>query len=72
MLLAKNPHVVRRISVELARAGVTSATEPGDVTFDDIQEMAYINNVLKEVLRVLPPVGAGFPQSSEHHRDRGQ
>ncbi len=53
-LLAQNPAVLAtaRAEQEPVRA------EP--LTFEMLKQMSYLDRILKEVLRVIPPVGGGF------------
>ena len=55
MHLGRNPRVLEKIRQEI---------EPEDlddvITLRDIERYKYVNDVVKEVLRVTPPVGAGY------------
>lgn len=58
MQLGQNPDVVRKITDELGEHGLLD--DSIEVTFDTLKSLKYVSNVVKEVLRLLPPVGAGF------------
>jgi retinoid hydroxylase len=52
LLLAQHPLVLERARAEQMALGPLS--------FDLLKQMPYLDQILKEVLRVLPPVGGGF------------
>lgn len=55
MVLAQHPDVLAKARAE------QDAIQPGDrLTMDDIKRMTYLDQVLKEVERLYPPVPAGF------------
>ncbi|ESO95169.1 hypothetical protein LOTGIDRAFT_189041 [Lottia gigantea] len=56
--LAKNKSVVDKIAGELLEYGLDEDTKK--ITLDDINKLTYVSNVVKETLRISPPVGAGF------------
>ena len=64
-LLAKHPAVIQRVCAELSRAGISGNTAPGDLSFEEVQNLRYTSDVAKEVLRLMPPVGAGFRKASK-------
>jgi cytochrome P450 len=55
MLLAQNPQVLEDARAEQQHLGFA---EP--LTFENLKQMNYLEQVLKEVLRFIPPVGGGF------------
>jgi len=54
-LLAKHPEVLARLRTEQAQFALN---EP--LTMEYLKEMTYLEQVIKEVMRVLPPVAGGF------------
>ncbi len=54
LLLAQHPQVLTAASAEQDRF----RDEP--LTFETLKQMTYLDRLLKEVLRVIPPVGGGF------------
>lgn len=60
MLLAQNPDVLAR-----ARAEQDALQISGSITMEHIRQMPYLDQILKEVERMWPPVPAGFRQVSE-------
>ncbi|XP_041370126.1 cytochrome P450 26A1-like [Gigantopelta aegis] len=59
--LAKNQHVVDRILEELGEHGLEGDEDEGEsLTYEAIGKLKYLSHVVKEVLRVSPPIGAGF------------
>ena len=54
LLLAQHPNVL-----ETARAE-QQQFRAKPLTFDTLKQMTYLDRILKEVLRVIPPVGGGF------------
>nr|KAG5700960.1 hypothetical protein BaRGS_034245 [Batillaria attramentaria] len=57
--LAKNPPVVQRILEELEEHGLLDG-DADDLTYDILSKLTYAGHVVKEVLRLAPPIGAGF------------
>jgi retinoid hydroxylase len=55
LLLAQHPQVMARARDEQKQF---SRSQP--LTLDELKQMTYLDAVLKEVLRLLPPVGGGF------------
>lgn len=53
--LAKHPDVLER-----ARAEVRQIVPDGSLTLEHLKQMTYLEMVLKEVLRLVAPVGGGF------------
>ena len=61
--LALHPEVVDTIRKELAQNQYSCCN--GNA-FTDLLNLTYVNDVVKEVLRVSPPVAGGFRQTKEH------
>jgi retinoid hydroxylase len=55
MALAQNPEVL-----QLARSEQQGIAQEGTLSLEQIKGMTYLNQVLQEVERLYPPVGAGF------------
>lgn len=55
LLLAQHPEVFAAVRAEQQQL---SREQP--LTLEQLKQMTYLEQVLKEVLRVLPPVGGGF------------
>ncbi|GET43130.1 cytochrome P450 [Microseira wollei] len=55
LCLAQHPEVLA-----LARAEVLQVAPDGCLTAENLRQMTYLEMVLKEVLRLVPPVGGGF------------
>jgi retinoid hydroxylase len=55
MLLPQHPHVSEKLKVEQASLNLSE-----NLTMDDVRRMTYLEQVLKEVERLYPPVPAGF------------
>ncbi len=55
LLVAQHPQVMARAREEQL---LFPRSQP--LTLDDLKQMTYLDAVLKEVLRLLPPVGGGF------------
>ncbi|CAC5366137.1 CYP26A [Mytilus coruscus] len=63
-LLTKHPDVVRRIKEELVENEITSdATE--SLNHKQLQSLKYVDTVVKELLRVVPPIGGAYREVIE-------
>ncbi|ELT89563.1 hypothetical protein CAPTEDRAFT_212322 [Capitella teleta] len=60
-LLASNQHVLKKAYTEICHNGLDNLDEP--LAFESLGQLEYINNIVKEVLRLLPPIGGGFRKS---------
>ena len=60
LLTAQHPDVMQRLRDE--QAGLNISDTP---TLEDIKQMTYLEQVLKEVMRIIPPVGGGFREAVE-------
>ncbi|XP_067656990.1 cytochrome P450 26A1-like [Haliotis asinina] len=58
LALGKDEGVRKQIEEELEENGLLSSDE--ELTFDSLKKLTYVGHVVKEVLRVYPPVGGGF------------
>ena len=55
LLTAQNPEVMTALRAEQQRLKIS---EPP--TLEELRQMTYLDQVLREVLRLIPPVGGGF------------
>ncbi len=55
LLMAQHPDVFAKVRAEQAPFRGREA-----LTLEDLKQMPYLDQVLKEVLRLIPPVGGGF------------
>jgi cytochrome P450 len=55
LLVAQNPDIMAKIRAEQQQF---PATEP--LTLEQLKQMTYLEQVMREVLRLVPPVGGGF------------
>ena len=60
LLMAQHPEVLQKVREEQNQF---SASEP--ITLETLQNMTYLEQVLQEVLRLIPPVGGGFREVIE-------
>ena len=55
LLMAQYPDVVQKVREEQKKLNISNS-----FTRKNLKEMTYLEQVLKEVLRLIPPVGGGF------------
>ncbi len=55
LLTAQHPDVMQRLREEQDQLDITNTP-----TLEDLKNMVYLDQVLKEVMRLIPPVGGGF------------
>lgn len=55
LLTAQHPEVLERLHDEQQQLALTSP-----LTLDNLKQMSYLDQVIKEVMRLVPPVGGGF------------
>ena len=55
LLTAQHPEVLTRLQAEQDRLNIN-----GTLTLEDLKQMTYLEQVIKEVMRLIPPVGGGF------------
>ncbi|BAZ45792.1 cytochrome P450 [Chondrocystis sp. NIES-4102] len=60
LLTAQHPDVLHKLQVEQAELNIS-----GTPTLEDLKNMTYLEQVLKEVMRIIPPVGGGFREVVE-------
>ena len=60
LLTAQHPDVMQRLVEEQDRLNIT-----GTPTLEDLKAMTYLEQVLKEVMRLIPPIGGGFREAVE-------
>ncbi|XP_046362373.2 cytochrome P450 26B1-like [Haliotis rufescens] len=58
LALGKDDGFRKRIEEELAENGLLNSED--ELTFDSLKKLTYVDHVVKEVLRVYPPVGGAF------------
>ena len=58
LLTAQHPEVMKRLRAEQDNLNITAGP-----TLEDIKQMTYLEQVLKEVMRLVPPVGGGFREA---------
>jgi cytochrome P450 len=66
LLMSENPDVMARIRQEQA-----DFTASVPFTTEQLKQMTYLEQVLKEVLRLIPPVGGGFREVIEDCQFQG-
>ncbi len=55
LLMAQHPDVLEKVREEQKQLNITE-----NLTRENLKQMTYLDQVLKEVLRLIPPVGGGF------------
>ena len=60
LLMAQHPEVMAKVRQEQEKFDKSSS-----LTMEELQQMPYLDQVLKEVLRFIPPVGGGFREVIE-------
>jgi retinoid hydroxylase len=60
LLTAQHPEVLQRLREEQDSLNIT-----GTPTLEDLKKMTYLEQVIKEVMRIIPPVGGGFREAVE-------
>ncbi len=55
LLTAQHPEVMERLRTEQDKLQISD-----NPSLEDLQQMTYLEQVLKEVMRLIPPVGGGF------------
>jgi cytochrome P450 len=55
LLLAQHPDVLTKVRNEQQQLGLSQP-----LTLENLKQMTYLDQVIKEVLRLIPPVGGGF------------
>ena len=58
LLTAQHPKVMQHLREEQEQLNIT-----GTPTLEDLKQMVYLEQVLKEVMRLIPPVGGGFREA---------
>lgn len=58
LLVAQHPEVMAKLRVEQAQFPVGAP-----LTLESLKQMTYLEQVLREVMRLLPPVGGGFREA---------
>ncbi|WP_186375966.1 cytochrome P450 [Hyella patelloides] len=66
LLTAQNPDVMAKLTAEQ-----TKFANKSPLTLDTIKEMTYLDQVIKEVMRIIPPVGGGFREVIESFEFNG-
>lgn len=63
-LLNKHPDVVSKIKAELVENEITSGSTDS-LNHKQLQSLKYVDTVVKELLRVLPPIGGAYREVIE-------
>lgn len=66
LLLAQHPQVLARARAEQQELGISAP-----LTLDSLKQMTYLDQVMKEVLRLIPPVGGGFRETIQSCEFKG-
>lgn len=59
LLLAKNPHVIGKMSRELAEND-SLLDDAEHISVTSLANLTYFDYVIREVLRLYPPIGGGY------------
>lgn len=59
LLTAQHPEVMAKLREEQTKF------KDAAITLDNLKEMTYLDMVIKEVMRIIPPVGGGFRKAIE-------
>lgn len=62
--IARNPDVLFKITEELATNGLLD-DRTCDLDLGRINKLKYVRNVVKEALRISPPIGGGYRKALE-------
>jgi retinoid hydroxylase len=60
LLTAQHPEVLQKLREEQNSLKITETP-----TLEDLKNMTYLEQVIKEVMRIIPPVGGGFREAVE-------
>ncbi|BAU63288.1 cytochrome P450 [Stanieria sp. NIES-3757] len=66
LLTAQHPEVLQRLREEQQQLSLASP-----LTLENLKQMTYLEQVLKEVMRIIPPVGGGFREVIESFEFQG-
>ncbi len=55
LLMAQHPEILAKVLSEQEQFSASAS-----ITLDELKQMTYLDRVLREVLRLIPPVGGGF------------
>ena len=66
LLTAQHPEVMAKLRAEQVRF-----KDVATLTLDTVKEMTYLDMVIKEVMRIIPPVGGGFREVIETFEFKG-
>lgn len=58
--LHRHPEVVESACAELHELGILDVDSDVELSYDVLKQMEYVGWVVKEVLRVVPPVGGVY------------
>jgi cytochrome P450 len=67
-LLARNPHIQERLQSEIDEACDGSTEKNGMPDYDSIQQMEYLEMVIMETLRLIPPAGISFRECTADYK----
>jgi cytochrome P450 len=66
LLTAQHPEVLQRLREEQQQLSLASP-----LTLENLKQMTYLEQVIKEVMRMIPPVGGGFREVIESFEFQG-